>query len=133
MQPSRQGQPSPKYQLLLQVSRSNTNSAYYVDIEDHNIDHYNYCDPTGSDNLDDNSRSNDGRILTKAGRPKKVKAVPPSPAAVTPMSSHFSLYGNGRWVGRGRGWRWRDPHEREEEAMGVECGGAAEIARFNGD
>jgi len=53
-----------------------------------------------------------GKGKRKVGRPKKVKVVPPL-AAVTPTSSHFSLYGNGRWVRRRGGWRWRDPHERE--------------------
>jgi len=40
-----------KVQLLLQVSRSSTNSAHSVDIEDPNVNDYdNYCDSTGSDN-----------------------------------------------------------------------------------
>ena len=80
--------------------------------------------------------------------PKKVRVAPPPPAAVTPttttippvnvvlgeddmtvetntvvpLSSDFSLYRGGQWVGP-RGWRWRNLHEREgrqeREATGV--------------
>ena len=77
MQPSRQGQPRPRVQLLLQVSRSNTNSAHSVDIEDHNVNYYgNYCDPTGSDNLDDNSCSNDNSISRDSTGPDLFHALP---------------------------------------------------------
>jgi len=78
-------------------------------------------------------RKGRGRGGGNPGRPKKVKVVP-SPAAVKPMSSHFSLYRGGRWVGRRGGWRWRPSRTgRKEEAMGVGCGGAARIERFNED
>ena len=74
MQSSQQSQPSPKVQHLLQVSRSNANSTHSVDIKVHNIDCYDYCDPTSSENLD-NSYSNDSQTYRDSPSPDVSHAL----------------------------------------------------------
>ena len=68
--------------------RPNTDSAYYADIEDRNIDYYNYCDPTVSVNLDDNSCSNDSpTALDSAG--SDVFHASPNRACTPAFSQRF--------------------------------------------
>ena len=81
---------------LLRVSRSNTYSAHFVDTKDHNVGYYDYRDPIGSDNLDDNSCSNDNLKDRDSTSPDLFHALSKCALSTThrpqPTSHHNLIY-----------------------------------------